>query len=174
MDLSEAIAVLGKHVPDPSKGLPDEIFYYISRTTPLVNVDLLVTDENGRTLLAWRDDAYSGKGWHVPGGIVRWRETLETRLQKVAESEIGTKVNFEATPIAVHQFIHPERENRSHFVTLLYRGFLPGTFVPQNKGLSAGDPGYLLWHASCPEIMVKCHEIYRAYLSRPADHGALS
>lgn len=174
MNISDAIAVLDRHVKDPSKGLPEEVFYYISRTTPLVNVDLLVKDENGRTLLAWRDDQYSGKGWHIPGGIVRWRETLETRLQKVAESEIGTAISFEASPISVNQFIHPAREIRSHFISLLYRGFLPGTFVPHNKGLSAGDRGYLMWHASCPERLLKCHEIYRGYISRPVDEGVQS
>ena len=77
-------------------GLPDEVFYYISRTTPLVNVDLLIKDENGRTLLSWRNDRYAGKGWHVPGGIVRFKETLETRVQKVAEIEVGVNISFES------------------------------------------------------------------------------
>jgi hypothetical protein len=85
LNLTDAISVLVKRVPDPSRGLPEEIFYYISRTTPLINVDLLIKDEKGRTLLSWRDDAYAGKGWHVPGGIVRFKESLETRIRRVAE-----------------------------------------------------------------------------------------
>ena len=76
MNISDTIAFLVKEVPDPSKGLPDDVFYYISRTTPLVNVDLLIKDEKGRALLAWREDQFSGKGWHVPGGIVRDRKSV--------------------------------------------------------------------------------------------------
>lgn len=164
MNITDAIAVLDRGVPEPSKGLPDEVFYYISRTTPLVNVDLLIKDEQGRTLLAWRDDQYSGRGWHLPGGIVRFKESLETRVQKVAETEIGTEVEFDPVPIAVNQHIHHEREIRSHFVSILYKCFLSGTFVPDNKGLSAADAGYLMWHDLCPGDLLECHEVYRKNL----------
>jgi colanic acid biosynthesis protein WcaH len=148
MNLADAIAYLNKQVPDPSKGLPDEVFYYISKTTPLVNVDLLIRDENGRTLLSWRNDQYVGKGWHVPGGIVRFKETLETRIKRVAETEIGAS-------------IYPGRDIRSHFISILYKCFLSSAFVPQNKGLANQDSGYLMWHDCCPDNLLKCHEIYR-------------
>ena len=81
MNITEAIVALEKHVPNPSEGLPDELFLYVSRITPLVNVDLLIKDENGRTLLSWRDDQYCGQGWHVPGGIIRFKEALETSVK---------------------------------------------------------------------------------------------
>ena len=165
MNIADAITALDKQVPNPSAGLPDEVFFYISRTTPLVNVDLLIKDENGRTLLAWRDDQYAGKGWHVPGGIVRFKETLETRVKKVAETEIGADISFNTIPVAFNQLIHPEREIRGHFIAILYTCSLSGTFVPQNKGLSIGDNGYLLWHDICPKNLIKVHEIYRRYIN---------
>ncbi|MCX6993115.1 MAG: NUDIX hydrolase [Kiritimatiellaeota bacterium] len=165
MNITDAIAVLDKQVPKPSAGLPDELFYYVSRTTPLVNVDLLVKDENGRTLLAWRDDRYCGKGWHVPGGIVRFKETLETRVKKVAETEIGADISFDPIPIAVNQCIHHERDIRSHFISILYKCFLSSAFVPQNKGLSMEDRGYLMWHDHCPDNLIQYHEVFRKYIS---------
>lgn len=164
MNVSDAIAVLIKHVQDPSAGLPDEVFFYISRTTPLVNVDLLIKDENGRTLLSWRNDQYSGIGWHVPGGIVRFKETLETRVKKVAETEIGVDIAFDPIPIAVNQCIHHECDIRSHFISFLYKCFLPRTFIPENKRLSQEDPGYLMWHDLCPDSLLKFHEMYRKYI----------
>ena len=164
MNIKDAIAVLDKEVPNPSKGLPDELFYYISRTTPLINVDLLVKDERGRTLLSWRDDEYAGKGWHVPGGIVRFKETLETRVRKVAENEIGTVIAFDTTPIALNQLIHNERKDRSHFISVLYRCFLSEKFVLENKGLSPGDVGFLEWHEKCPTNLLEVHEMYRKYI----------
>ena len=164
MNIAEAIAVLDKHVPNPSAGLPDEVFFYISRTTPLVNVDLLIKDEFGRTLLSWRNDQYAGKGWHLPGGIVRFRETLETRVKKVAETEIGTPVDFDPNPIAINQIILNERKNRSHFISVLYKCSLSAAFVPENKGISNIDSGYLKWHATCPDNLLKFHEIYMKFL----------
>lgn len=164
MNITRAIAVLDKHIPDPSRGLPDEVFFYISRMTPLVNVDLLIKDENGRTLLAWRDDEYAGTGWHVPGGIVRFKETFETRIRKVAETEIGADVSFDPVPIALNQLIHHECDIRSHFVSILYKCFLSSAYAPQNKGLSPEDAGYLIWHDSCPDNLIKYHEMYRKYI----------
>ncbi|MBA4388987.1 MAG: NUDIX hydrolase [Verrucomicrobia bacterium] len=164
MNRADAIALLDQQVPDPSSGLPDDVFYYISRTTPLINVDLLIKDEKGRTLLAWRDDEYSGTGWHVPGGIVRFKETLEARVRKVAETEIGAEVEFDPVPLAVTQSILRERRIRGHFVSVMYRCFLSGTFAPGNKGLSSNDAGFLMWHESCPANLVECHDVYRKYI----------
>jgi len=164
MNIEASIASLVEAVPKPSLGLPDSVFYYISRTTPLVNVDLLIKDENGRTLLSWRNDQYAGTGWHVPGGIVRFKERLETRVEKVAEAEIETAVQFDPTPIALHQIIHEEHEIRGHFVSLLYKCFVPGTFKPRNEGLSPEDAGYLVWHDRCPANLLHMQEVYRKYI----------
>jgi colanic acid biosynthesis protein WcaH len=164
MNISDAIAVLDKEVANPSAGLPDEVFYYISKTTPLVNIDLLIKDENGHTLLSLRNDQYAGKGWHVPGGIVRFKETLETRVKKVAETEIGINISFDTIPMALNQIINPKCDIRGHFISILYNCFLSSTFVPQNKGLSIEDSGYLMWHDVCPDNLIKWHEIYRKYI----------
>lgn len=163
MNIIDAIEILEKHVPNPSAGLPEELFFYIGRVTPMVNVDLLIKDERGRTLLSWRNDRYAGTGWHLPGGIIRFRETLETRVKKVAETEIGTFVDFDSNPIAINQIIC-NKKNRSHFVSILYKCSLSSSFVLENKGLSNVDAGYLMWHDSCPNNLLRFHEIYRKYL----------
>ena len=54
--------IFEKGVLNSSQGLTDSIFYYISKTTILVNSDLLVKDEDERTLLVWMDDQYAGFG----------------------------------------------------------------------------------------------------------------
>lgn len=165
MNISEAISFLDHHVSNPSQGLPEELFLYISRTTPLINVDLLIKDENERTLLSWRNERYTGVGWHVPGGIIRFKENLQTRIRKVAETEIGADVSFDPLPIAIHQIINPDQDIRGHFISLLYKCFLNSSFVPQNNGLSRNDNGYIAWHDSCPRQLFKFHEIYRKYIT---------
>ncbi|MEN6405082.1 MAG: NUDIX domain-containing protein [Thermoguttaceae bacterium] len=164
MNINEAIDFLDEQVPDSTKGLPLDVFLFASRLLPLVNVDLLVKDERGRTLLAWRDDPYAGTGWHVPGGILRFRERLETRVQKVAETEIGTEVRVDPNPIAVNQFMHPSRKTRGHFISFLYRCFVSKDFIPANTGLKNTDAGYLMWHEKCPPNLICVHEIYKSHI----------
>jgi len=171
MNIADAIAILNKEVPDPTKGLTEELFCYISSTTPLVNVDLLIKNELGRTLLSWRDDSYCGKGWHLPGGIVRFKETLEARINKVAETEIGTDISFDTIPMALNQIICPERSIRAHFISILYRCFLPSTFIPQNRGLLITDKGYLKWHDCCPDNLLEVHRIYSKYITKVDNMG---
>ena len=162
MNIHEAIAAIDMTVTDARKGLPEEVFLLASRLAPMVNVDLLVKD-SGRTLLSWRDDEFSGTGWHVPGGIVRYKETFEERIIKTAEIELGSKVTFEPVPIAVEQFFCGHI-SRGHFISFLFRCKLPGLYLPENKDLKETDAGYLKWHAKCPENMINIHEAYRKYI----------
>ena len=81
------LAALDAWAPEPAAGLPEELFLLVSRLTPLVNVDLLVQDEGLGTLLTWRADEFYGPGWHVPGGIIRYKETAEDCIRATAERE---------------------------------------------------------------------------------------
>ena len=160
MKIEKVIKFLKGKIENPRIGLPEEIFLFISEITPLVNVELLIKDENQKTLLSWRDDKYCGSGWHIPGGVVRFKETLEKRVQKVAETEIGTKIEFEPVPIAMNQIIC-DYETRGHGISILYKCFLLNKYILKNTGLAEGDRGYLKWHDSCPKNLIKLHEIYR-------------
>ena len=86
----------GVHQED---GLGTELFYFASTLIPVVNVDIILTDQNGRILLSWRDDYYTGVGWHIPGRCIRFGETIEEAIQKCAEQEIGSQIKAEMTPI---------------------------------------------------------------------------
>jgi colanic acid biosynthesis protein WcaH len=163
MNISGAIAFLENKISNPSLGLPEELFLFISRITPMVNVDLLIKDENERVLLSWRDDQFAGTGWHIPGGIVRFKEKLKERVLKVAETEIGTSIKFDSVPVAINQTIC-EHDTRGHFISILYKCFLSSEFIPENRGLSKKDNGYLKWFELCPDNLVELHKIYKEYI----------
>jgi len=163
MKLKEAISIIEAEIPDPKIGLPIEIFNLISRLTPLVNVDLLIKDENNRTLLSWRDDQFSGIGWHIPGGIVRFKETLATRINQTAQKEIGCLVEFNPTPIAINE-INCSHITRGHFISFLYECNLTSTLTSNHITENPTDPGYLRWHDKCPLNIIPSHEIYRQYI----------
>ena len=60
MDREHCIELLESAATHPHEGLPPDVFRFVSRITPLINVDLLVQDDQGRTLLTWRDDEWFG------------------------------------------------------------------------------------------------------------------
>ena len=72
-----------------NNGLPNHLFRYISSITPLINVDLIVCDPKKGFLLSWRSDEYYGPGWHIPGGIIRFKENFIDRLYFVAKNELN-------------------------------------------------------------------------------------
>ncbi|MCD7726011.1 MAG: oligosaccharide flippase family protein [Clostridiales bacterium] len=121
MDREQVIDCIKNDNFKTEDGLNYDVFLFASSITPLVNVDLLVEDEQGRILLAWRDDVHCGTGWHIPGGIVRYKETLFSRLHKTAITEFGVDVEvLSDSPIKLTEIIH-EQEERGHFISLLYR-----------------------------------------------------
>lgn len=134
-----------------SNGLTEEMFLFASTITPLINVDLLITDDQRRVLLAWRDDIYCGTGWHIPGGIIRHGETIDERIQRTAVSEIGCKVKYSEQPIKIVEQ-HLEQKERNHFVSLLYECYLDSFFSVDfaNVDKLNTSVGYLKWFDGYP------------------------
>ena len=162
-ELINAINTIESYIDNPQIGLPQDVFRFISRLTPLVNVDLLIKDQENRVLLAWRQDQFAGAGWHIPGGIVRYKETLDQRIQQVALAEIGQAVQYDSNHIALNE-IHRTHSTRGHFISFLYSCSIDETFTPNNDGLKENEPGYLTWHECCPDNLITAHEMYRTFI----------
>ncbi len=160
----KSIARLEAEIAEPSKGLAYDVFLFASRITPMINVDLLI-QKGGKTLLTWREDCYGEPGWHIPGGIVRYKETLGDRILKTALAELGAAVKYAASPLAVTEFIHPSRKDRGHSISLLYRCLLTSGPDKARKYKSGPPkPGQWAWLGKCPENLLPTHEVYRRYI----------
>lgn len=166
MNLTYLINRLKLLVKEPWKGLPEDLFLYVSSITPLVCVDLLIKDESNKVLLSWRDDKYASKGWHIPGSVVRHGEKLEFRLKEAAIREIGYDLYFEREPIMVSEFILKNRGERSHVIAFLYSCKVSNSFDIDNKDRKETDPGYLKWFDKCPDDLIKLHDIYRDIINK--------
>jgi ADP-ribose pyrophosphatase YjhB (NUDIX family) len=165
IDLAAAIRELENQIESSVDQLPEEVFLFISRVTPLVNVDLLIQDDNGRTLLTWRSDRFYGPGWHVPGGVIRYKETAADRIRKVAEQELGVAVQFDASPLLVHESIVSERRNRGHAISLLYKCRLAGDLDCERQYVpEAPISDQWLWHEACPENIIREHLAYAVFM----------
>lgn len=144
---------------DPQRGLGEELFVFSSSIVPVVNVDLFITNNENKLLLVWRDDKYSGKGWHIPGGCVRLKETLEERIVKTAQNEIGFDVIFDKEPIAVREDINHEDRywlnnqlERSHNISFLYDCKLP-------TGCTINENDQIRWFSSVPDNLLQQHKM---------------
>lgn len=93
------------------------MFLVVASQTPIVNVDILIVKEEN-ILLSWRDDEQCGARWHLPGGCVRIKETLEQRLLVCAKSKLGTYVLCDMNTILITEKIEPKRDRgQTHFIS---------------------------------------------------------
>jgi len=157
--LSKAFSLLS----DPSRGLPGPVFNFVLKVTAVANVDLLVADDRGRRLLTWRDDEY-GTGWHIPGGIIRWGESMDNRISEVARLELGSTVATTQQPALITQFISV----RGTFISMLFHCTLTSEVTDPSVSFSqdATRPrhGQLHWFDGVPEILYPAHDVYRHLL----------
>lgn len=164
-DLRARLSAILSELPDPRQGLPDPVFDFVLKVTPMINVDLLVKDPGGRTLMTWRDDAY-GTGWHIPGGIIRFFEEAAARVSAVAKHELGAEVDAEDRPCDVVQLFIP----RGHFISLLYRCKLRSSLRDMKAAHESAQPrhGAIAWIDGVPEKLYPVQTAYKHWLLRPA------
>ena len=165
LEIKKIIDLLESLIKNPKKGLPEEIFLFVSRITPLINVDLLIKNKKGQTLLVWRDDKYYAPSWHIPGGIIRYKEKAEKRIMAVAKNELNAKVIFDKEPLAINEIICKKRD-RGHFISLLYKCRLitqPDERLKYKGGLP--KHGQWAWHNKCPDNIISVHNIYKKFIN---------
>ena len=159
MTLKDELGCIDKRIANPTTGLPEEVFEFITTVTPMINVDLLIKNESGKVLMTWRDDI-CGCGWHIPGGIIRYKESIKDRILAVARNELNTDVIFDEKPIMINEIMMPQRV-RGHFISLLYKCYIKEGFVINNEK-SENEVGFVSWIAEKPDNMVMGQrEIYK-------------
>ena len=110
----QQLSVLLKKIDNPHEGLPQPIFDALLRIVPFVACELVITDKKG-ILLTYRHDKWF-KGWHLPGGLMRYNESFQERIDHVIKNELGVKV------INI-KFLFPYNYNfcvRGHGVSLFF------------------------------------------------------
>ena len=165
-ELTKAIETLRAAQLDPSNGLSHELFWLISSLVPIVNVDLLIVNDNGQLLLTWRDDEFYRRCWHIPGGCIRFGETMIQRAHETAKMELGIDVIIDEQPLAIRDAINPPFHDRRypnerrHNVSILYKCYVPKDFDINNRAMKENDPGYQKWFDRLPEDFVSIQHIY--------------
>ncbi len=160
----EAAALLEQANIDKRNGLPERLFLCISSLIPIANVDLLILDGSGRLLLSYREDAFFGAGWHIPGGCLRFGETMLQRIHETAQLELGFDVRVcRDNPLAVRDVIREPLvgsvvpDARGHNLAVLYLCSLP---PEAEASIETASGGKIRWFERIPEDILPVHAVY--------------
>ena len=166
MNIEQNISIIEEKITDPTSVLPEEIFLLISRISPMINVDLFIKNSQNEVLLTWRQKGQVyPEGWHIPGGIIRYKEKILDRVHKVAKSELSCKISSDNKPMAINE-IMLNQKNRGHFISLLFSCKLL-TELPKKLKYVEGIPqiGQWKWHKICPKDIILPHRVYEKFFT---------
>ena len=146
-------------------GLGEELYLAISQLTPSICVELIIkSPDRESTLLTWRADKYYGPGWHVPGGVLRFKEKRHDRVSKVALSELRTPATTVKGPIGNHEVFNKKRNIRGHFISFIYDVEIENQ--PPSSLMAGKNPhnGEWKWFKNAPENLIPNQTYIKDYL----------
>ena len=131
--------------------LSDEEFRNIFSKVPRLCIDIVINDSSGRILLTKRAiEPYFGE-WHIPGGSVRFHETLEDAVKRIAKEELGIKIK-PVKLLGFMEFLKEDKERR-HSVSLVFQAEIIAGEITLDK--QAADFGFF---EDIPEKTVAEHK----------------
>ncbi|MFC3285774.1 GDP-mannose mannosyl hydrolase [Litchfieldella rifensis] len=101
-------------------------FSNIINCTPLVSIDLVLRDDQGKILLGLRSNRPALGFWFVPGGRIRKRETLDAAFSRICQEELMiSKQRSEAEFLGVYEHHYADsavgNNIQTHYVVLAYQ-----------------------------------------------------
>jgi colanic acid biosynthesis protein WcaH len=94
--------------------------------TPLVSIDLVVTNNAGEVLLGLRVNEPAKNTWFVPGGRICKDERIEEAFRRISEAELGIRLDISsAHPLGVFQHLYESNFAgapgiSTHYIVLAY------------------------------------------------------
>jgi len=125
----------------------DGPFLEVVRRTPLVSIDLIVTNPDGAVLLGLRANEPARGTWFVPGGRIRKDERIDAAFTRIARAELGCSLaRADAAFVGVFEHFYPtnfagEPGWGTHYVVLAHRVPWPAGAAP----VADAQHGALKW-----------------------------
>lgn len=133
----------GGHTDAAEKGTywldPEELIELV-RLGPLVSIDLVVQDPEGRILVGLRNNQPARNDWFVPGGRVGKGESLDEAFRRIAHQELGlTLLRADARFLGVFEHFYENNFQEqpglgTHYVALGHQIALPEAVEIQPDG----------------------------------------
>lgn len=105
--------------------LDNELFRLIVQNTPLISIDLVVSDGHSRYLLGKRKNKPAENSWFVPGGRIMKAERVEQAFERISSNELGQTFDLKDARF-LGQFEHFYDDSvfgddiSTHYVVLAY------------------------------------------------------
>jgi ADP-ribose pyrophosphatase YjhB (NUDIX family) len=124
--------------------LSDEDYNFIYSRSPRVCVDLLIKNSNGEVFLTKREIEPYKDHWHLPGGRIRFRETIPQALERIAKSELGYNIEGPVVLLGVCEFLDESQNgNDRHSISLVHQLWY------SNEPLTGGS-----FFSSLPKVII--------------------
>lgn len=151
--------------------LSEQTLRTVIESTPLVSIDLVIRNREGRVLLGRRLNRPAQGFWFVPGGRIQKNEPLDEAFRRITKHELGQSfTRRQARLMGIYEhFYHDsvfgqegEEAPDTHYVVLGYSMFLPDDFHLAPPAIQHND--YRWWRrdevATSPEV----HQYTQDYL----------
>lgn len=138
---------------DSSKPLSLKTFKYVFSRVPRLCLDIVIRSPKG-ILLTKRAIAPAKGFWHLPGGSILFKESVEAAIQRICQRELGTRVSI----LKFLQFIEYYKYNSTfgHTLSLVFE-VKPKGEIKLNSEASAFD----YFKASPPKTMTEIRNFLR-------------
>ena len=103
--------------------LPLDTFKNIIKSTPLISIDLIVRNSEGKVLLGKRVNRPAQGYWFVPGGRILKDESFTTAFNRLVKNELGLdliKSKFKGVYQHFYDDNFSEADFTTHYVVLAY------------------------------------------------------
>lgn len=108
------------------KQLNREEFLKVVENTPLISIDLIVFDPDGKILVGLRKNRPAQNTWFVPGGKILKDERIADAIQRISKSELGVEIFSEMAHFkGVYEHLYPDNFAEApgistHYIVLAY------------------------------------------------------
>ncbi|MDQ2904848.1 MAG: NUDIX hydrolase [Ktedonobacteraceae bacterium] len=127
----------------------------LGQISPILSACIII-EQDGKVLLIDRSDKL---GYTIPGGIVRYRETVEQCVLREAREETGYTVTIDGL-VGVYSGL--KRDPRFRAVSIAYKGTIVSGAA---RGSSEGEPCWRLPAEVCGCMAFDCEQMLKDYLA---------
>ncbi|MCS2150043.1 GDP-mannose mannosyl hydrolase [Scandinavium manionii] len=98
--------------------LEEHVFKCIVANTPLISIDLIIRNTEGKVLLGQRQNRPAKDFWFVPGGRIFKDESFEIAFQRITKEELGLKLNLTYTTfLGIYEHFYDDNFSEANFST---------------------------------------------------------
>jgi ADP-ribose pyrophosphatase YjhB (NUDIX family) len=102
--------------------LSEELFFLVGKLVPRVAVELVVLQKDTHKILLTRrskDDPYWPSKWHIPGGYIWHRESIQNAITRISKRELNVPIR-KYSFLGVLEFEKEHENPRNHTISLVY------------------------------------------------------